>query len=112
MLGHKFNSGAICVALAPSTSRDEYIILCVRTDGSIYDLYDRFVVSRIAAQDVITHSRFPEGGSWYSGHYHVHLKDAVDTFTDMTGGGNRRVLVKSIEQVMRELGLPKEAASV
>lgn len=88
MLGHKFNSGAVCVAIAPDEYPDGYVIMAAWRD--------QFVVSRMRPEDVIARS-----GSWSQGHYHDTLEEAVATFVDMTKiVTHQPILVKSIQRVI------------
>lgn len=99
MIGHKFNSGAVCVAIAPSEFADDYIILSVWSD--------QFVVAHIRPDQVIQyHREGPTGGEWWGGHYYDDLPAAVETFVSMTKiHTDQRLLVNNIQRLVKQLGM-------
>lgn len=96
MIGYRFpHSGAVCLAMAPSRTPGEHIVLMHWQDGH----EGQWVVGHLA-----TH-HFPAPEEWYWGHYFSedNLAAAVDAFVEISAvaPSETRVVLRSVEVARR-----------
>jgi hypothetical protein len=92
MIGHVFDSsGAVCLAIAPSSRLGDYLVLAHIEDARDFDEY---VVASISIHDLVNSEGKPD--HWMEGSYFRDIAGAVSNFAERVGITNEAALLDQV----------------